>query len=399
MAAITGEAHAAIIGEAHAAIIGEAHAAIIGEAHAAPEHLRDNEYIKTGYRINFSTSKRILRSLFMVHNESVNVWTHLLGALLFVFLFWHSMLMLGYSPPTTTTELSSASNQTKLQEWREFLEDKLEASKSTLMNLEEQAQNYTHEIEHHLADWYNELQIEAEDFKVDTYAKFHHLQSKLENLSQSVVQSFGLEEWKPIDRWPMLVFIFSALFCLGCSVICHLFSAHSPDVCSMVCRLDYAGISILLAGSYFPIIFYIFYCDTALIWIYLSCISVSSIIVFIMAMAPFFQTAKFRTARGLSFLGLGLLGVFPLTHMLFIPHIISHFQIAIVWFLLMGACYIIGVGFYILRIPERFYPGKFDLWGSSHNIWHLFVLAAVLCHYVGSRWSFYLRHEATCAAY
>lgn len=45
---------------------------------------RDNEYIKGGYRINFNTVRRILRSLFMVHNESMNIWSHLAGVVLFV---------------------------------------------------------------------------------------------------------------------------------------------------------------------------------------------------------------------------------------------------------------------------------------------------------------------------
>jgi len=44
----------------------------------------------TGYRINFNTFPRILRSLFMLHNESVNVWSHLLGVLLFIGLIFHT---------------------------------------------------------------------------------------------------------------------------------------------------------------------------------------------------------------------------------------------------------------------------------------------------------------------
>ena len=46
----------------------------------------DNEDIHTGYRIGFNTKWDIIKSLFMMHNESVNVWSHLLGVLIFVFL-------------------------------------------------------------------------------------------------------------------------------------------------------------------------------------------------------------------------------------------------------------------------------------------------------------------------
>lgn len=29
------------------------------------------------------------------------------------------------------------------------------------------------------------------------------------------------------------------------------------------------------------------------------------------------------------------------------------------------------------RIPERFAPGKFDIWGSSHQIFHVLILCAM----------------------
>lgn len=45
--------------------------------------------------------------------------------------------------------------------------------------------------------------------------------------------------------------------------------------------------------------------------------------------------------------------------------------------------YLIGVFIYVLRIPERFFPGKFDLLGSSHQIWHCFVVAGAHFAYSG----------------
>jgi adiponectin receptor len=50
----------------------------------APDHLVDNEFIHRGYRIGYNYSiKTILKSLFEFHNESVNVWSHLLGMIFF----------------------------------------------------------------------------------------------------------------------------------------------------------------------------------------------------------------------------------------------------------------------------------------------------------------------------
>lgn len=31
----------------------------------------------------------------------------------------------------------------------------------------------------------------------------------------------------------------------------------------------------------------------------------------------------------------------------------------------MGCLYILGALFYALRVPERFFPGKFDIWVST----------------------------------
>ena len=59
--------------------------------------MHDNEYIKRGYRINFKSKKLLAKSLFMVHNESVNVWTHLLGVFIFIALIMYTFIYL--APP------------------------------------------------------------------------------------------------------------------------------------------------------------------------------------------------------------------------------------------------------------------------------------------------------------
>ena len=45
----------------------------------------------------------------------------------------------------------------------------------------------------------------------------------------------------------------------------------------------------------------------------------------------------------------------------------------------------LGAAIYALRVPERWYPGAFDLWFSSHQLFHLCVVAAALVHYRGVR--------------
>ena len=61
----------------------------------APDFQKDNEYIKGGYLINCNSPKKITKSLFMLHNETLNIWTHLLGSIFLYFnvIFSENFLM------------------------------------------------------------------------------------------------------------------------------------------------------------------------------------------------------------------------------------------------------------------------------------------------------------------
>ena len=58
----------------------------------------DNIFLKTAYRIHFHTWWDCLRSLFMLHNETMNVWSHLIGAIMF---FSSIFYVIFYVQPTS----------------------------------------------------------------------------------------------------------------------------------------------------------------------------------------------------------------------------------------------------------------------------------------------------------
>ena len=118
-----------------------------------------------------------------------------------------------------------------------------------------------------------------------------------------------------IKRWPILIYIISAVICMLCSASFHLFNAHSEKVKKIMNRLDYAGISILINGSFFPAIYYVFYCHDNLVIFYLSAITISCFGVFAVTMSSDFQKAHKRWFRGILFLVLGLFGIIPVIHM------------------------------------------------------------------------------------
>lgn len=64
----------------------------IGGATEAPMHLVDNEFIRRGYRIGYNKSVgAIFRSLFEMHNETINVWSHMLGMVFFASMIFYTL--------------------------------------------------------------------------------------------------------------------------------------------------------------------------------------------------------------------------------------------------------------------------------------------------------------------
>jgi len=93
-----------------------------------------------------------------------------------------------------------------------------------------------------------------------------------------------------------------------------------------------------------------------------------------------FQLPKYRSFRGMLFASFGMTGIFPFLHALYKngwQHSMENGQMHLL--LLMGLLYGIGVSFFITRFPECVWPGKFDLLFHSHQIFHIFVVAAALC--------------------
>ena len=66
----------------------------IGDDSQAEKFQLFNPYIKRGYRINFNTHSKIARTLFMIHNESINIWSHIIGAIIFSYILINGVINL-----------------------------------------------------------------------------------------------------------------------------------------------------------------------------------------------------------------------------------------------------------------------------------------------------------------
>ena len=161
----------------------------------------------------------------------------------------------------------------------------------------------------------------------------------------------------------------TAMCCLLFSSIYHLFNAVSKRIAVLTQCLDYAGISLLITGSNIPVIYYGFYCAPLLRMFYLCTVSALGFTVFMITILPKFRPLKYRILKTSLFIGLGVGGAVPLTHLMF--HFGSlHF---IFWYLLcMAFFYLLGAAIYISQIPERWRPGKFDIWYVATRILNSF---------------------------
>jgi len=249
------------------------------------EWMKDNEYIRDFYRPELRDSWTCLKTVFQYHNETGNIWSHLLGAGTFLVLIFSYLL-----------------------------------------------------------------------------------KSNGDFISPVEEKSIGL------------VFFACAFLCLAFSVSFHLFGCHSAHVCLLCGRLDYTGIAVLITGSYLPWVYYNFYCEPTTKLVYMGTIFVMGVLCSCVSFSKQFQLPKYRSFRGMLFASFGMTGIFPFLHALYQngwQHSMENGQMHLL--LLMGLLYGIGVSFFITRFPECVWPGKFDLLFHSHQIFHIFVVAAALC--------------------
>lgn len=186
------------------------------------------------------------------------------------------------------------------------------------------------------------------------------------------------------DTAVLYIFIASAVICLGCSSLFHLMSCHSEPVCRRLNRCDYIGIVLLIVGSFYPAVYYGFYCHTRLRIFYLTVITAFGASTFVMCVSHKFQTPEYRWIRTGMFAALGLSGIFPITHGTYIYGLsLSPEATSVNYLVAMGLLYGFGALLYGSRIPESLYPGKFDIWFHSHQLFHVFVVVAAVVHFVG----------------
>lgn len=268
---------------------------IIGSFEQAPDFLQDNEYIKKGYRINCNNIPKVLKSLFVLHNETINIWSHLLGCIMSIcFIIYTATLVVSNPTPNQLANYKKMISEFKdtTTPWIDSfdsLEKELENEEAIkiLKTIKESTLNFLNEVNEKTGfkdkfdDYIDNMKILLDKAK----SKFSELkkleifnnissawdtvQTKLIKLVDVYGMSIGEKQKKSYDGdseerlsiWPLFVMLASSIFCLGCSATYHWFMPLSKETNKILSRLDYAGITILIAGSCYPPYYYFYYCE------------------------------------------------------------------------------------------------------------------------------------------
>jgi len=265
-----------------------------------PEWLQDNDFVCSGYRPPLPSVAECFKSIFRLHTETGNIWTHMIGCVAFL--------------TVAISFITRPGEEVRLQE--------------------------------------------------------------------KIIFS---------------IFFVGVVGCLGLSCIFHTLCCHSERVGKLVLKLDYVGITLLIICSFIPWLFYGFYCHREPKITYTASMIVLGIGCIIASSFDKFSEPSLRPVRAGLFILLALCGVIPAVHYIVKLGFWSAVDEArLDWLLLMAALYVFGTALYAMRIPERFFPGKFDIWFQSHQLFHLFVIIGAFVHYQGISEMAVRRLTATC---
>lgn len=250
-----------------------------------PEWYKDNIFIKDKYRSWDKNYSYYIKSIFKLHNETLNIWTHFIG-----FIFYLAVLII-----------------------------------------------------------YNLFHF---DYLNDIYS-----------IRNSIATN---------------IYILTAMLCFLLSSIMHTIYPKSCRVCGNSCTMDYIGITLLISGSYTPFIYYLFFCNPRLEFIYIIVINSLALLNIIVCFMSFMYKPKYFRYKALIYCIYTMSVIVPICNKFIKDNYKFRVDVLydIKYYCLSLISYIIAVIFYITRFPECTFKIRYIY---SHSIFHFFTLIGSIC--------------------
>ncbi|KAK1246375.1 hypothetical protein MKX08_000177, partial [Trichoderma sp. CBMAI-0020] len=164
------------------------------------------------------------------------------------------------------------------------------------------------------------------------------------------------------------VYFWYAEVCLVLSALYHLMQPHSHPH-----GMDLLGIIIITVGTFSSGIYYVFFCEANLQKLHWSIILTTGTITGVLISHPLLKTPRWRNVKAGAFVVFSSSSFIPLLHGVQRYGLTYMLQYSV-----SAQAYLLWHWSRSLR--ERLSPGTFDIWGSSHQIFHIAILCAIYTH-------------------
>ena len=193
------------------------------------------------------------------------------------------------------------------------------------------------------------------------------------------------------DKLVFAVYLGSVAIVCAASSSFHLFMSVSEQWYFRLATCDYLGIALQVFSSAVPIITFGFHCSSLHFTSYFSVLGSMGVLGVVLSLHERFQTPKMRVLRGGVFIVMGAASYLPVVHMYFFNTAANHQHTPEGDAMLNRVAYdltvvvltfLLGAIFFVTRVPERFWPGRFDTCGGSHMMLHVCQVLASYYHFL-----------------
>lgn len=200
-------------------------------------------------------------------------------------------------------------------------------------------------------------------------------------------------------RAAVCVFLLAFVVCFCTSSVYHLLRDVSPSTEITWAKLDYIGILAAMAGTDMPMLYFGMACWPGARVAYACTSCVLLVATSAVLTCDSLQHRSCRLLRLGVFVALCVYGWAHMGHEIVLKGGLRSARgwTTFVCWTQVYATYAAGIVFYVSYFPECCFPRRFDLVGSSHQLWHVFVVLAACVTYK-SIWIMQEDAASVCAA-